>query len=679
MIESQEVIARGKREVPKKEERRLPQGTTSQQRKARRSPARSGGMTTVKRIAFYFRPYQLRVISVLILTIIASLLDLVNPLLTRVLFDDAIGGRDLQLLIMVGGGMILAPTVRVAVSVLQTFLNAQVGQRVMRDLRNQLFGHLLRMPFHFFTSTHSGQIQSRLSHDIAGVGNVLSSTFVNTVRNVSILVSTIVAMFFLSPLLTAISLALLPVVYTVTAKLGKVSRGISAERQESLASLTTVMQESLSVSGMLLIKIFGRQRMLEERFEKQDEELTNLSIRRQMVGVYSHMFTLWSFALVPVAAYLVAGWQLITDPDSNLTVGTLIAFTALQSRLVSGFGPITQLLDMRVELEDSLALFDRVFEYFDMPVTIADRPNAIHLDPNTLQGRIVFRNASFAYKSDDSSHTNSDSRLSAGQDEEDRGLEQLAVDMGSMARTHTSSQRWVLDDVSFEIGPGQLVALVGPSGAGKSTVTALVVRLYDVDQGAVEIDGSDVREITLSSLNQVVGMVTQETFLFHASVRENLLFAQPEATENQLIAAAKAAAIHNRITELDHGYDTIVGERGYKLSGGEKQRIAIARAILMDPRILILDEATSSLDSESERTIQHALAALFKRRTTLAVAHRLSTILQADQILVLDRGRIVERGTHAELLDRGELYAHLYEQQFAHHQVELPRTGRKYD
>src|SRR5437764_3791564 len=413
-----------------------------------------------------------------------------------------------------------------------------------------------------------------------------------------------------------------------------------------MASLTAMMQETLSVSGILLTKTFGRQKYAQERFEKENQNLTNLEVRQQMIGRWFFMWIRTFFSITPAIVYLVAGLQIISNPlHSGMSLGGIVAFTTLQSRI---FFPIGQLLNVQVDIQGALALFDRIFEYLDLPIEIKDKPKALQLKANDTRGEISFKDVSFTYKNDDYGLLKVIARPEQnGNESEKDDLSTQAIEI-----IDKSERRSTLSHVTFDIQPGQLAALVGPSGAGKTTITYLVPRLYDVDSGAVEIDGRDVKDIALSSFGEIIGRVTQETYLFHASVKENLLYARADATDEEMIAAAKASAIHDRIMELDDGYDTIVGERGYKLSGGEKQRIAIARVILKNPRILILDEATSALDTHSERLIQAALERLMKNRTTLAIAHRLSTILAADVILVVDKGEIVERGTHEELLEK---------------------------
>ncbi len=618
-----------------------------QKKRGRKTDAR-----TVRRIAQAFSPYKLQVVLVLIAIILTTVLGLVNPLLIKYIFDDAITPKNTNLLLIFVGLMIITPIITGIIGVGQTYLNNIVGQNVMRDFRNKLYSHLQSMSLRFFTATRTGEIQSRLSNDVGGVQGVVTDTATSIVSNVSTFISTLIAMLILSPLLTLVSLGVLPIFLWITYKVGKVRRSTSKETQKSLASLTSMMQETLSVSGILLIKTFGRQKYAQDQFETENQKLTNLEVRQQMIGRWFFMLIGTFFSITPALIYLIAGWQAIHGNAALYSFGTIVAFTTLQSRI---FFPIGQLLTTQVEVQGALALFDRIFEYLDLPVDVKNKPNALVLEPNAVRGEVAFKHVTFTYKRDEPSIMKG-----LGKEEEQKSPVVPAAKVEEIEEPHIT-----LNDVSFDIQPGQLAALVGPSGAGKTTMTYMVPRLYDVDSGSVEIDGHNVKDVTLESLGNVVGVVTQETYLFHASVRENLLYARADATDEEMIAAAKAAAIHDRIMELDDGYDTIVGERGYKLSGGEKQRIAIARVVLKNPRILILDEATSALDTHSERLIQAALEPLMKGRTTLAIAHRLSTILSADVILVVDKGEIVERGTHQELLERNGLYAQLYNEQFS--------------
>ncbi len=623
-----------------------------QRRRGRKTDAR-----TVKRIAQAFSPYKLQVVLVLIAIILTTVLGLVNPLLIKFIFDDAITPKRMDLLLLFVGLMIITPVLTGIIGVGQTYLNNIVGQNVMRDFRNRLYSHLQSMSLRFFTGTRTGEIQSRLSNDVGGVQGVVTDTATSIVSNVSTFVSTLIAMLILSPLLTLVSLGVLPIFLWITYKVGNVRRSTSKETQKSLASLTSMMQETLSVSGILLIKTFGRQKYAQDQFESENQKLTNLEVRQQMIGRWFFMLIGTFFSITPALIYLIAGWQSIHGNSALYSFGTIVAFTTLQSRI---FFPIGQLLTTQVEVQGALALFDRIFEYLDLPIDIQNKPDALVLEPELVHGEVAFKHVTFTYKRDEPSILKG--LVSA--EEQQRPVSPEPVVPAAQVEA-VEEPRITLNDVSFAIQPGQLAALVGPSGAGKTTMTYMVPRLYDVDSGAVEIDGHNVKDVTLESLGDVVGVVTQETYLFHASVRENLLYARANATEEEMIAAAKAAAIHDRIMELEDGYDTIVGERGYKLSGGEKQRVAIARVILKNPRILILDEATSALDTHSERLIQAALEPLMKGRTTLAIAHRLSTILSADVILVVDKGEIVERGTHQELLERNGLYAQLYNEQFS--------------
>jgi ATP-binding cassette, subfamily B, bacterial len=613
---------------------------------------------TIRRIGGFFLPYRRRIAIVLGAILLTSLIGLVNPILLKLLIDIAIPKRDWGLLNLFVGLMIVLPIISGLIGVGQSYLNNVIGQSVMHDLRTALYAHLQTMPLRFFTETKTGEIQSRLANDVGGIQSVVTDTAASVTSNVAIALSTVVAMFIIDWRLTLLSLGLLPFFMYLTFRVGKVNREVRGETQKSLAEMSAVTEETLSVSGMLLSKTFGQQQAAIGRFSSLNRELARLQVRQAMVGRWFFMIIGTIFSITPAFVYWLAGFLAIQGDPSAPTIGDIVAFTTLQSRL---FFPLGQLLNVQVEIQGALALFDRIFEYLEMDPEIKDAPDAIALAPAAVRGSVAFRDVTFHYPvSAVPVPPPAETESTDGADAADGAdLEDLPpVPAIAMAPP------FGLVDLSFAVEPGQLVALVGPSGSGKTTTTYLVPRLYDVEAGAVEIDGHDVRSLTLASLGEVIGFVTQETYLFHDTIRKNLVYARPDATDAELEAAARAAAIHERITELPEGYDTVVGERGYKLSGGEKQRIAIARVLLKDPRILILDEATSALDTVSERLIQSALERLMEGRTTIAIAHRLSTILRADQILVYDRGRIVERGTHAELLAIGGLYARLYREQF---------------
>ncbi|HET7167850.1 MAG TPA: ABC transporter ATP-binding protein [Candidatus Limnocylindrales bacterium] len=652
-------------------------------------PERRG--RTIRRILAFFSPYRPQIAIVLVAILLTSFVGLANPYLLKLLIDDAIPSRDFGRLNLYVGLMIALPIVTGLIGVGQSYLNNLIGQHVMQDLRGALYAHLQRMPLRFFTETRTGEIQSRLANDVGGVQSVVTDTASSVTSNLAVALSTVVAMVIIDWRLTVLSLGLLPFFMYLTFRVGKVRREVSTETQKSLAEMSALTEETLSVSGILLSKTFGQQANSIIRFRGLNARLAALQIRQAMVGRWFFMIIGTIFSITPAFVYWLAGWLAIQNDPTAPTIGDIVAFTTLQSRL---FFPMGQLLNVQVEIQGALALFDRIFEYLEMDPEIVDAPDAVAVRPDQVRGHVRFRDVSFRYPTEAVPSARAMDAMARERDEvepEEVGPAVAAAEVdepaihslfgrgdgaappGPAAETEAGADgaapiellsQFALDEIEFEALPGELVALVGPSGSGKTTTTYLIPRLYDVDSGAVEIDGIDVRRIQLASLGEIIGVVTQETYLFHASVRQNLVYARPEATDAELEAAARAAAIHDRIMELPEGYDTVVGERGYKLSGGEKQRIAIARVLLKDPRILILDEATSALDTVSERLIQAAFERLMEGRTTIAIAHRLSTILRADRILVYDRGRIVERGTHAELLALGGLYAKLYREQF---------------
>ena len=592
----------------------------------------------VRRVARLFEPYRLQVGLVLLSILATGALGVAPAFLTKAIINQALLPHDLHLLWELVGIMVAVPLVSGAIGVGQTYVTTVVGQRVMQDLRNRLYEHLQAMSLRFFTGARTGDLQSRLQNDVGGVQSVVTNTASSVLSNVVTVLSTVVAMLLLSWQLTALSFAVVPVFVFLTWRVGRARRQLSKETQESLAELSTLTEETLSVSGVLLAKTFDRQRDAIARYREGNRRLAWLQVRQQMVGRSFFALVQVFFSASPALIFLVAGY-------SHLSLGTIVAFTTLQTRLLF---PIGNMLQTSVEVQSSLALFERIFAYLDLPQDIVDAPGARELPKDRVRGRVELDEVYFRYE----------------EPVRPAALEAQAVEVDGDGSRPVAPREWTLEDITLEIEPGQLAAIVGPSGAGKTTISYLVPRLYDVTRGHVRIDGIDVRDIKLASLAEIVGMVTQETYLFHSSVRENLLYAKPDASQEEIGAATRAAAIHERITELSEGYDTLVGERGYRMSGGEKQRLAIARVILKDPRILILDEATSALDTTSERLVQHALEPLMEERTTIAIAHRLSTILAADMIFVVDRGRLREQGTHDELLRQGGLYAELYVQQF---------------
>ena len=561
----------------------------------------------LRRIVRLFRPYRSRLAGVLALILFSSAVGAVPAFLLQRIFDDALPNRDLAQLNLLVAAMIAIAIGTGALGVVQTLLSNQVGQRVMHDLRTAVYKHLQRLSLAFFTRTRTGEVQSRLANDIGGVQEVVTSTATSIVANVTTVIASVVAMFILDWRLALFALALLPLFVWLTRRVGRERQKVAKVRQESMADISSLVQESLSVSGILLGKTMGRSAELASRFESESERLAELEVRSRMTGRWMMASIQTSFAVMPALVYLFAG-----HASGAITLGTVIAFTTLQTRL---FFPIGSLLGVSLDVQTSLALFDRVFEYLDLDVDI--EPGRRELQ--RPRGRVSFEDVWFRYE----------------------------------------EAAWTLQDVSFEVAAGTTTALVGETGSGKTTAGYLVARLYDATRGRVAIDGVDVRELTFGSLAAAVGVVSQETYLLHATVRENLRFARPDASDDEVEEAARAAQIHELIASLPQGYDTVVGERGYRFSGGEKQRMAIARTILRNPPILVLDEATSALDTQTERLVQAALERLEEGRTTIAIAHRLSTVRDADQIVVLDRGRVAEIGTHDELLLAGGRYAAL--------------------
>ena len=578
---------------------------------------------TARRVVPLFRPYRAQVAAVVGLIVVTSTIGIINPLLIQVVFNKALfvpGGPNLHLLVILVVIMAVVPIVNGAIGVVQTYETTRVGQLVMRDLRDRLYSHLQTLPLAFFTDTKTGEIQSRLANDVGGVQSVVTTTASSILANVVIFVSTIVAMIILSWQLTIVAVITVPVFFWLTKMVGERRRQVARSTQESLAAMSALSEETLSVSGVLLAKVFGNQSRDATRYHEESQRLADLEVRQQMIGQGFYAIVQSFLSITPAAVYLIAG--LLLANGTAISAGTVVAFTTLQTRL---YFPIGQLLQVSVELRSSLALFDRIFEYLDVVPDIVDAPDAVDLPAISSGGRVALREVHFRYP-------------------------------GTPADA--------LAGVNLTAGPGQLVALVGPSGAGKTTISYLIPRLYDVTGGSVQIDGVDVRHARQASLAASIGFVTQESYLFHDTILANIRYGRPAASMAEIEEAARVAYIHDRIMEFPDGYDTIVGERGYRLSGGEKQRLAIARVLLHDPRILILDEATSALDTASEREVQKALDALMGSRTTIAIAHRLSTIINASVINVIDAGRVVESGDHGSLLGQGGVYASLYQEQF---------------
>jgi len=564
----------------------------------------------LRRIGPLFSPYKPRLAGVLLLIVTSAALGVVPAFLLKNVLE-AIGDNDTRSLSLNAGGMIAIAVVTGCLGVVQTLLSNQVGQRVMHDLRAAVFRHLQRLSLAFFTRTRTGEVQSRISNDIGGVQNVVTNTATSIASNVTTVVATMVGMLFLNWKLALFAFALIPLFAFLTRRVGNERRRIATTTQETLADISSLVQESLSVSGILLGKTMGRGTALADRFEADSLRLAELEVRQRMAGRWVMASIQTSFAVMPAAVYWFGGLAL-AHGSAALSIPMLVAFTTLQTRL---FFPVGSLLGVGLDVQTSLALFDRIFEYLDQPIDIEERPDAVSVG---RAGDVVFEHVWFRYGDD-----------------------------------------WTVQDVSFAVTAGSTTALVGETGSGKTTLGYLAARLYDVSRGRITIGGVDIRDFAFQALSDLVGVVSQETYLFHASVRENLRFAKPDATDEEIELAAAAARIHHVIAALPDGYDTVVGERGYRFSGGEKQRMAIARTILRNPPILVLDEATSSLDTETERLVQEALDRLAEGRTTIAIAHRLSTVRDADQIIVLDHGRVVEVGRHDDLIAAGGRYASL--------------------
>jgi len=574
--------------------------------------------TLLRRIGSYLRPYWKQMALVLVAILLSSILGLLPSILTGRIIDDGLIGRDLDALIRLIAlslGVMLAANL---IRVLESYLNSWIAQHITFDMRNSMFRHLQSMSHRFFTANNQGDIITRMTSDISGVQQIITGTLASILSNVVTLIVAMIAMYQRNWILATVGILIVPLFTLPTKKAGKTRWILTRDAQECSDEINGILNETLSVSGQMLVKLFGMEEREYERYESANRRMIRLRIRESMAGRWFRVALSTFSSIGPMLIYLVGG-VLMMRYDSDLTVGDITVLVALLGRM---YGPVNALLNIQVDWIRSMALFTRIFEYFDMPAEITNAPDAVK--PDRAEGRVRFSRVYFAYE----------------------------------------PARMILKDVDFSLEKGKSIAIVGPSGAGKSTIINLIPRLYDVTEGSVSFDGIDVRKLDLQFLRRSIGVVTQDTYLFNGTVRENLLYAKPEATRAELEEVCKKANIHEFITAQSEGYDTIVGNRGLKLSGGEKQRLSIARVLLKDPALLIFDEATSSLDSISESLIREAIEPLIASRTSILIAHRLSTILAADEILVIDEGRIVERGVHADLVGAGGLYAELYETQF---------------
>ncbi|MBX3059710.1 MAG: ABC transporter ATP-binding protein [Anaerolineae bacterium] len=634
------------------------------------------------RVWEFARPYRLKTLALIFTILLITALTLLSPLLLRQLIDVAIPEKDMTRLTLLAFSMVAIPLVNGLIGIWQRKLNSEIGEGVIYDLRRGLYAHMQRMSLRFFTETRTGELMSRLNNDVIGAQRAVSETIVTIVTNIIFLIGSLAIMFALEWRLTLLGLAILPLFVLPARRIGRRLRTLHRQSLEHNAEMNATMNETLNVSGAMLVKLFGREKQELARFGKDAAMVRNIGVQQAVVSRTFFMMLGVVGAVGTAVVYWVGGYMAIADA---LTVGTIVALGAYLTQVYS---PLMALTNAPVEFAQSMVSFERVFEVLDIPIEIQEKPEAVALEgvygeAEAASGRIQFQNVSFSYQKEGERVGLAEvARMGWGGDREahlKRGKERQEKEgkNGHAANGHsleeieslapaelTPEKRYALQDISFTIEPGQLVALVGPSGAGKTTITYLLPRLYDPTEGHILIDGRDLKDVTLESLADNIGMVTQESYLFYDTIRANLLYARLHASEAEMVAAAKAANIHDFVMSLPDRYDTVVGERGYRLSGGERQRIAIARVVLKNPRILVLDEATSHLDSVSEALIQEALQRIMQGRSSLVIAHRLSTILAADKILVMDKGRLVEQGKHEELLAQGGLYATLYETQF---------------
>jgi ATP-binding cassette, subfamily B, bacterial len=609
------------------------------------------------RIARYARPYTGRTIAMLAVIIVISVIESIPPLLARDLIDNAIPNRDIQRLGLLALGMIAIPLLSALIGTVQRYFSAQIGEGIIHDLRCEMYNHMQRLSLRFYTQTKTGEMMSRFNNDVVGAQNAISGTLVSIVTNIITLASTLVIMLSIEWHLTLAALLVLPLLYLPARRAAGILRDISRKALELNSQMNAQLNETLNVSGALLVKVFGRQPRELERFSLSAAGVRDIGIRRALVGRWFFVVVGLVSSVGSAVLFWAGGYLVIIG---SLSVGTIVAFISYLTRL---YQPIIGLTNIQVDLVQSLVSFERVFEYLDIPVEIADKPDAIHV--TRVRGEVVLDHVSFSYRTSPTP-LKSDIRLKADTPAlvETSSVNTNNSQPGSNGNAAYKGRYWALDDISFRVQPGQLVALVGPSGAGKTTISYLLPRLYEPQKGRVLLDGNNIKDLAQATLAEHIGLVTQETYLFHDTIRNNLLYAKQDATQSELEQACRSAYIHDVIMAMPLGYDTVVGERGYRLSGGEKQRVALARVILKNPSVLVLDEATSSLDSQSEAFIQQALDKLFIGRTSIVIAHRLSTILAADLILVFEQGHLIEHGNHHELIAQGGLYAQLYETQF---------------